>query len=399
MRAPVSPDPANGLAPDSAVLADLATEWKSAYVHVPFCRRRCPYCDFAIVDESAGGALDHGQYVEALLSEIAMESRFGPLDAVNFGGGTPSRLAPRYLVAVIEALGERFGMKDGAEMSLEVNPEDWSDEYGATLVAAGFNRISIGAQSFDSIVLEALGRLHDVGLIEAAISGARSVGIRSVGIDLIFGHPGETDESWERTIDRAMDVGVDHISTYSLTVEPGTELSRQVHSGAPAPDDDVQADRYQRFEEVSRDGGFVRYEISNHAKPGHVCRYNLATWAHGEYVAFGIGAHDHRWGLRGRNHRRPDRYLEAIAAGERPRVGVENLTAPEQERDQLMVGLRLTAGAPLTPTAQRFVSSAAGERLIRAGILEVVEERVRVLKPMLTDTVAREALSVSLNDC
>ncbi len=385
--------------PDSPVLADLAADWKSAYIHVPFCRRRCPYCDFAIVDESGTGSLGHAEYLDALIAEIRMETNFGPLDAINFGGGTPSRMDPEQLGRVISALDERFGVNDGVEVSLEVNPEDWSDEFGAGLVDAGFTRVSIGAQSFDPVVLEALGRLHTVDMIEVTVAGAKAAGIASVGIDLIFGHPSESSESWDSTIAHAMKVDVDHISTYSLTVEPGTALSAMVSAGAPAPDDDVQADRYQRFEALATGYGFVRYEISNHAQPGHTCRYNLATWAHGEYVAFGIGAHDHRRGVRARNHRRSDRYMEAVAAGERPRIGVEYLSEAEQERDRLMVGLRLAAGTPMTATSRRFAESGEGERFIDAGILEIVSGRMRVTDPMLTDAVIREALSVSSSDC
>ncbi len=324
-----------------------------------------------------------------------MESDFGPLDAVNFGGGTPSRLHSGQLSMVIDALSRRFGLKGDVEVSLEVNPEDWTQALGRGLADSGFTRVSIGAQSFDPDVLQALGRLHSVDMIEATVQGVRACGIRSVGIDLIFGHPSETDGSWARTIDRAMEVGVDHISTYSLTVESGTKLSRDIAAGAAAPDDDLQADRYQRFEEVSRDHGFVRYEISNHARPGHVCRYNLATWAHGEYVAFGIGAHDHRLGVRSRNHPRPDRYMEAINAGERPRLATERLTPLEQERDRLMVGLRLAAGTPMTQIAERFAASDEGNRLIDAGIMEVRSGRLSVIEPMMTDAVIREALSVS----
>lgn len=385
--------------PDSPVLADLAASWKSAYIHVPFCARRCPYCDFAIVDESAGGAADHTTYIGAVAAEIGMAADFGPLDAVNFGGGTPSRLAPELLERVIGALEVQFGLSEGAEMSLEVNPEDWSDEYGRGLVDAGFTRVSIGAQSFDPAVLDALGRLHDPDAIARTVSGVRTVGISSVGIDLIFGHPAETAASWERSIAAAMALEVDHISTYSLTVEPGTALSREIRAGAPAPDDDVQADRYRRFCDVASGHGFVRYEVSNHARDGHVCRYNLSTWAHGEYVAFGLGAHDHRWGRRERNHRRLDRYLGAIEAGERPRVGVEHLDDFHQERDRLMLGLRLAAGTPLTPTAERFAASEAGRRFIQAGILEAGDGRLRIIEPMMTDAVAREALSVSWHDC
>jgi len=196
-----------------------------------------------------------------------------------------------------------------------------------------------------------------------------------------------------------VEIGVDHISTYSLTVETGTKLSRDIAAGAPAPDDDVQADRYQQFEEISQSHGFVRYEISNHAKPGQVCRYNLATWSHGEYVAFGIAAHDHRWGVRYRNHQRVERYLEAVATGDRPRLGVEYLSEQEQERDRLMLGLRLAAGTPLTPTARRFAASDAGMAMVEAGILEIGAGRMRVVVPMMTDAVIREALSVSAVDC
>jgi oxygen-independent coproporphyrinogen-3 oxidase len=385
--------------PDDSALADLASQWKSAYVHVPFCRRRCPYCDFAIVDESSNGGVSHAEYVDALVAEIAMETDFGPLDAINFGGGTPSRLSPEQLARVLEALDGQFGFNEGIELSLEVNPEDWSEELGRGLVDAGFTRVSIGAQSFDPEVLKALGRVHTPEMIDSAVLGARTCGLASVGIDLIFGHPVETDESWDRTVFLAMQVGADHISTYSLTVEPGTEFSRTIAQGAEEPDDDVQAGRYERFEEAAGHHDFVRYEISNHALPGHACRYNLSTWAHGEYVAFGMGAHDHRRGVRSRNHQRPDRYIEAVSAGNRPRLGTEYLTDAAQERDRLMVGLRLAAGTPLTPTAQRFASSQEGVRLMQAGILESQSGRLRVINPMMADAVIREALSVSAVDC
>lgn len=381
--------------PDSPELADIASNWKSAYVHVPFCRRRCPYCDFAIVDESSGSSLSQAEYVAALLEEIAMESSFGPLDAINFGGGTPSRLSPQQLGALISALRTQFGLNDGIEVSLEVNPEDWSDEFGSGLADLGFTRVSIGAQSFDPDVLRALGRQHTSEMIHSTAEGARANGISSVGLDLIFGHPSESGASWEDTVDQTLQLGVDHVSTYSLTVEPGTELSRSISQGAPAPNDDVQAERYQLFEEAGRGQGFIRYEVSNHARAGHVCRYNLATWAHGEYVAFGIGAHDHRWGTRARNHRRWDRYMEDVLEGRRPRVGVEHLTEAEQERDRLLVGLRLAAGAPMTATAQRFADSLEGKRLVDAGLLRVESGRLRVTKPMMSDAVIREALSVS----
>lgn len=389
---------ASSLAPDAPALADAANAWKSAYIHIPFCARRCPYCDFAIVDES-GVETDHRQYVDAVVAEIEMDDGIGPLDAVNFGGGTPSILDPSLIGGLVDALRNRFALVPDAEVSIEVNPEGWTDGYGDALVGAGVNRLSIGAQSMDEAILGVLGRAHDVDAIERVVAGARSCGMRSVGVDLILGHPNESDRSWASTVGLALDLPIDHVSTYSLTVEAGTELSRSVNAGGPAPDDDVQADRYEHFVEASSAAGFARYEVSNHARIGHACRYNLSTWAHGEYLAFGMAAHDHRWGLRSRNHRRLDRYLADVEAGVRPRLGHEVLSPPEQERDRLMLGLRLAAGTPLSDTAAAFVDSAGARRFIEAGVLEVSEGRLMVSDPLLADAVAREALTVSPFDC
>ncbi len=381
-------------------LADQANGWKSAYVHIPFCAKRCPYCDFAIVDESRGGEIDYLRYVEALLREIAMEDTFGPLHAVNIGGGTPSRLHATQLGRIVDALEGRFGFADGIEISLEVNPEDWEQGVAEGLADSGFTRVSVGAQSFDSAVLSVLGREHSVTRTAEVVASARVAGFRSVSVDLIYGHPVETAQSWSATVDFALDLPIDHISTYALTVEAGTALSREVMSGGRSPDDDVQAARYEIFSERAADAGFDRYEVSNHARPGHACRYNLSTWAHGEYLGFGMGAHDHRWGRRSRNHRRLDRYLTDIADGVRPRLGTETLDDEAQERDRFMLGLRLAAGAPPSALAVAFIESAAGVRLVEAGVVRVEGGgRVVVARPMLTDAVLREALSVSAGDC
>lgn len=384
--------------PDSPTLADSAHGWKSAYVHIPFCARRCPYCDFAIVDESAED-VPHDRYVAAVMDEMSMEAPFGTLDAVNFGGGTPSRLSSEHLAQILDGLSKEFGLASDAEVSLEINPEDWSSEFGVELVAAGFTRISIGAQSMDDHVLGALGRMHSKELVRSAVEGGRSSGFRTVSVDAIIGHPLETSDSWMGTVTQVLDLPIDHLSTYTLTVEPGTQLSRDVAGGLAAPDDDVQADRYELLDERADSAGLVRYEVSNLATSGHACRYNLSTWAHGEYVAFGLGAHDHRWGTRSRNHRRIDRYLADVESGVRPRLGTEELTPVDQDRDRFMLGLRLAAGTPRTGIADRFVGSDAGRRFVDAGVLEVTGDRVRVTNLLLADAVAREALSVSMPDC
>jgi putative oxygen-independent coproporphyrinogen III oxidase len=376
-------------------LADAAAGWKSAYVHIPFCRRRCPYCDFAIVDESTESPSSHDAYVNAVITEIAMEDPFGPLDAVNFGGGTPSRLDPDQIGNLVRALDTRFGIKNSAEISIEVNPEDWTDAYGAGLAFAGVNRVSLGAQSVDAELLGVLGRLHTHEQTVAAVAGARSAGMRSVSVDMIFGHPAESDASWEMTVAAVVELPIDHISSYALTVEPGTALSRDVNDGATPPDDDVQADRYIAFSEAAAAAGFDRYEVSNHARPDHVCRYNLATWANAEYLGFGLGAHDHRVGIRSRNHRRIDRYMAAVDEGVRPRLGSEWLDAEAEERDALMLGMRLAAGTPTTPSARAFAASSEGGRFIEAGVVVVDADRLTVTNPLLADAVAREALSVT----
>jgi putative oxygen-independent coproporphyrinogen III oxidase len=243
----VRADEFRSLRPDDARLADVAAGWRSAYVHVPFCLRRCPYCDFAIVDESSEGRSDVDRYVAAVIAEVGMEGTFGPLDAVNFGGGTPTRLSAEQLDSIVRAIEQRFGFSDSVEISLEANPEDWTADLADGLVDVGFNRVSIGAQSFDDEVLSALGRSHDADTIASTVESARNAGISSVSLDLIFGHPSETNASWEHSVRSALDLGPDHMSTYSLTVESGTVLSREVLAGAPTPDPDTQASRYERF--------------------------------------------------------------------------------------------------------------------------------------------------------
>jgi len=387
------------LAADSGELADAARAWKSAYVHIPFCLRRCPYCDFAIVDESVDGRSLVDRYVAAIHLEIGMEGGIGRLDAINFGGGTPSRLSPMQLGSIVDRLRSTYGLADDVEISLEANPEDWTDDTAAQLVSVGFTRVSLGAQSFDGEVLAVLGRNHIDTDIARCVSSARGAGFASVSLDLIFGHGAESERSWDQTVAKALALEPDHMSTYALTVEAGTDLARAIEGGAVPPDEDLQADRYERFTDAAEAGGLRRYEVSNHARAGHACRYNLSTWSNGEYLGFGLGAHDHRRGQRSRNKARIEGYLASIDADERPRAGIENLDAHDEARDTLMLGLRLACGTPMSELAECFLGSPKGLMFLDAGVIAVVSGRVVVLKPMLTDAVVREALSVSAGDC
>jgi putative oxygen-independent coproporphyrinogen III oxidase len=378
--------------PDSPELADSAASAATAYVHVPFCARVCPYCDFAVV---AGRDELMGRYTRALAAEVGMARDWRPLDALYFGGGTPSRFGSQRLAGVVEAIRRRFQLAPGAEVTLEANPEDWTPQLAAELVAAGFTRVSFGAQSFSTPVLLALGRRHLPPDVIAAVTAARTEGFASINLDLIFGTPGETIESWRETVEAAIALEVDHVSCYALTVEKGTPLSRAVARGAPAPDPDLQADQYELAAELLAAAGYVRYEVSNWARPGHACLYNLAVWAQGEYEAFGNGAHGFRHGARFRNIRRLDAYLQRVEEGELPRAGEEPVSGWDAELDRMFVGLRRAAGVADGPGVEAFLGSEEGRRLLELGVVEHARGRLRVTQPLLTDAVERAVLSLT----
>lgn len=374
----------------SSSVEQAATE-RAAYVHVPFCHRRCPYCDFAVVDmerESSPVA----RYVDAIVAEIGMAESWGPLHAVNLGGGTPSILSALMVGRILDALRHQFGITDDAEVSIEANPEDITARQANELVAVGINRMSLGVQSFDDRVLSLLGRSHTAAEAAAAVANARNAGVTTTNLDLILGMPAESLDSWKRTVHTAVGLETEHISAYALTVELGTELSRSVAAGAPGPDPDDQADKYEVLQEALTLG---HYEVSNWAQPGHECRYNLTTWAQGEYDAFGMGAHGHRNGIRTRNYRRLDLYLDLVERGERPVQGSEQLDEWRREKERLFLGLRLRSGIRCGPAGEALLATEVGERFVDAGVIARLGERLVVQRPLLTDAVAREVLGLN----
>ncbi len=376
-------------------LAESAATKVAAYVHIPFCRRVCPYCDFAVV---AGTDLAE-RYVAAVCVEIQRAEPFGgPLAAIAFGGGTPTALGPRVLEQMLGAVESRFGVTSDVEISIEANPEDITPSTARELIAVGFRRISLGVQSFDDDVLTSLGRVHTADQAREAVSAARDA-FASVNVDLIFGTPGEHLRSWESSVTTALETGIDHLSTYSLTVERGTELSRAVLAGSPAPDPDLQAEQWLRAADLAIAAGMVRYETSNYARTGHTVVYNLITWAQGEYAAFGNGAHDHRGGVRSWNVRRVDRYIEQIEQGNSAKSGSERLGPREREVERVMLGLRRAAGVRTGVAGQQLLASESGVALGDAGILEVVGDRLRIARPLLGDEVSRALLALDGGDC
>lgn len=370
--------------------ADALAAAAAAYVHIPFCSAVCPYCDFAVV-----AGKDHlaRRYVDCVVAEIDRSERWRPLDAVYLGGGTPSHIEPALLGEILEALSHRHGIAGGAEISLEANPEDFPVEHAVRLRSLGFNRVSFGAQSLDGEVLVALGRRHRPEEVGSAVEGARIAGFDNVSVDLIYGTPGETDASWEATVKAVIALGTEHVSCYALGVEPGTPLAAAVRSGAPAPDPDVQAHRYEVADELLGASGLERYEVSNWARPGRECRYNLIVWAQGEYLAFGNGAHGHLRPLRFRNVRRLEAYMDRVERGVSPRAGEEVIEGWDAEIERLFVGLRRTVGVGEGPGTEALVVSEEGRTLMALGVVGVVDGRLKVLRPLLTDAVHRAVLS------
>lgn len=371
--------------------ADGLVSAPAAYIHIPFCARVCSYCDFAVV---AGRDELVGRYVDAVVAEIGRSGRWLPLQSVYFGGGTPSHLEPSLLGQILDALDSKHGIASGAEVSLEANPEDFSPDKARGLIDAGFNRVSFGAQSLDNRVLVSLGRSHDQIQARSAVAIARDAGFENISMDLIFGTPSETDESWARSVSGAIDAGIDHVSCYALTVEPGTPLHRDVRSGLPGPDPDTQADRWEHAEVALRGAGFDRYEVSNWARPGRECHYNLTVWAQGEYEGYGVGAHGYRHRSRRRNMRHLDTYLATVESGSDPVAGTEEISGWDAELDRLFVGLRRTVGVAHGPGTARLVADPSGVRLFEAGVVTDTIDRLLVSRPLHTDLVHRTVLGL-----
>jgi putative oxygen-independent coproporphyrinogen III oxidase len=370
--------------------ADAFADKPAAYVHIPFCSAVCPYCDFAVV---AGRDDLAERYVAAVCTEIGSSEPWRSLEAVYFGGGTPSHVDPALLGTILDTLRSKHGFAKDCEVSLEANPEDFTAGRARRLIDIGFNRVSFGAQSLDPSVLVDLGRRHTPDQIAESVRVAREAGFGNVSVDLIYGTPGESDDSWQETLDGAVGLGTDHVSCYALTVERGTPLGRAVRAGAPAPDADVQADRYELADEVLTRAGLERYEVSNWAKPGSECHYNLIVWAQGQYEAYGNGAHGYRERVRFRNHRRLDAYLSAIEDGRSPRAGFERVEGWDAEVDRVFVGLRRVVGVAIGPGTEALLASSDGDVLLNNGVIQSQAGRLRVGRPLLTDAVHRSVLA------
>jgi oxygen-independent coproporphyrinogen-3 oxidase len=344
------------------------------YVHWPFCVSKCPYCDF---NSHVRARIDQDEWREALLADLAHEAKLLPgrnLTSIFFGGGTPSLMEPSTVAAIIEAARAHWKAADDIEITLEANPNSVEAARFADLAAAGVNRLSLGVQSFDDESLRFLGRAHSESEGLAALEIAQSHFPR-VSFDLIYALPGDTEEGWSRTLQRALSLGTTHLSLYQLTIEPGTRFASMVarHDFEPL-DSDRAASLFELTDEMASAAGLPAYEISNHAAPGAESRHNLTYWRYGDYAGIGPGAHGRRTGMRTVRHRKPENFLSALQRNGHGLAEEESLTVHEAADEALVMGLRLREGIDADALEKRFgkaiVDRARAERLVESGHLE-----------------------------
>lgn len=333
------------------------------YVHFPYCLSKCPYCDFA---SRAAPSIPHERYADGVLREIVLrEEEFPsrPATSVFFGGGTPSLWEPAQVARVLDAIRSAYPLAPGAEVTLEANPGAADESRFSAYRAAGVNRISIGAQSFQPSVLKVLGRAHGPDEVVRAVKAARDAGFDNVSVDLIYGAPGHDLERVRDDARRAIDLGTDHLSAYALTLVHLAEevpMARDKALGrVQVPDDDQQADMGEVVRSELFSAGFERYEISNYARGGKRARHNLLYWHGGDYLGLGVGASgftrtgDGRSGVRYANKRAPEFWLEDIEAGRLSEKDRETLDATDLFHERVFTGLRLVEGLDLDALAAR----------------------------------------------
>jgi putative oxygen-independent coproporphyrinogen III oxidase len=369
------------------------------YVHIPFCKHRCHYCDFNTYE----GQDDlHAAYVDALVLDIERWPREDrSVTSVFFGGGTPTLLSAGDLGRILETIDRTQGIASTAEVTVEANPETVDERTFRDLLASGFNRVSIGVQSLVPRVLLGLGRTHPPEQALDALGAAHAAGFTDVNADLIYGSPWETDEDWLVSLRGVIGAGPAHVSAYALTIEEGTPLATLVATGrVPDVDPDLQADRHAVADELLGSAGYERYEVSNWALPGHHSRHNVLYWEAGDYLGFGAGAHGHIAESRWWSTRLPRDFIAAVHAGHSTRAGSETLEEDARAGEALMLGLRLVSGIDLEQFGRDFGAESLVSRrarideLARDGLVEALDDRLRLTPrgTMLASRVAAELL-------
>jgi putative oxygen-independent coproporphyrinogen III oxidase len=338
----------------------------SAYIHIPFCRRRCFYCDFPITvvgDRARGETSSRMQtYVEALCQEIRATPVLGPaLQTVFFGGGTPSLLSVAQVAQILTTLADRFGITETAEISIEMDPGTFTRGTVQALRSLGINRVSLGVQSFQDETLAACGRTHRVHDVYQAIDDLQAVEMPVWSLDLISGLPHQTLAVWEASLAQAIAVAPSHLSVYDLTVEPGTVFSRRYVAGEfPLPTDELTADMYRTAQSWLTQAGYDHYEVSNYARPGFQCQHNRVYWKNRPYYGFGMGAASYTQQQRFHRPRKTHEYYDWLATYRAAGGALDCAPTTDRDRwlDRLMMGLRLSAGLNLDQLTQEFGETA-----------------------------------------
>jgi oxygen-independent coproporphyrinogen-3 oxidase len=400
------PAPTDGLLPAS-VSAGAKERHFGVYLHVPFCRVRCGYCDFNTYTADELRGVKRSDYASQAIEEIAFAAAVlaatditpRAVSTVFFGGGTPTMLPVTDLVGMLDAVVSAWGLASGAEITTEANPDSVDLEYLIALKAAGFTRVTFGMQSAVPHVLATLERTHDPERIPLVVAWARQAGL-AVSLDLIYGTPGETLEDWRASLAHAIAQEPDHVSAYALIVEEGTKLARQIKRGELAmPDDDLQADMYTHADATLTASGYRWYEVSNWARtpavddgPDHRSRHNLAYWQGHDWWGIGPGAHSHVGGVRWWNVKHPAAYAERIAAGVSPAAGREELDDATRVIEKILLGTRvrsLLRTAELPATGRRAIAGLIADGLVdgAAAIAGTVDLTVR--GRLLADAVVR----------
>ena len=369
----------------------------SLYFHIPFCERKCLYCDFYSIESQS--SLD--AFIDSLIAEMGFQQGGGEVGTVFFGGGTPSLLSPKTFERILAAIHAHWRIDPSAEITVETNPGTVDKEKLAAYRSLGVNRLSIGIQSFDQRELEFLSRIHDASQAIRCFEDARAVGFDNVSIDLMYSLPGQTLEQWRRSLTRGLRLQPDHLSLYGLIVEEGTPLFRLVAEGRVNPNGaEPEADLYQMTMQEMSAAGFHHYEVSSYARSGKECRHNLAYWHHLDYDGFGPSAHSferhsgqggRRWG----NIANVSSYILRISERRRPIAFEEHLEPLALAREAVFLGLRSDGIHPKQLQAETGFDITAGQRavidgLLEQGLLESVDDCYRLTDKgyLLCDEIA-----------
>ena len=384
------PAPSDGKLPN---IGNLKNKPFSLYVHVPYCSKRCGYCDFNTYTPSE---LDRDDQIDSWLNSAIKETIFArrilgeelTVDTIFFGGGTPSLLEANVIKEFITNASNHFNLKKDLEITLEANPDTITQSKAEYWRKAGINRISIGMQSSVKNVLQVLDRTHNPANVLNSVENLKNAGFSNFSLDLIYGTPGETLEDWSNTLKDAIAINPPHISAYSLVIEPGTKMGAQLSRGEiKAVSDDDAADKYQLAEKMLTDNGYMWYEISNWAKDNKECQHNLNYWKGNNWWGIGPGAHSHINGVRWWNKKLPKAWRESLEQDQSPALARENLTNEQIRNEEVMLLSRLKTGINKADFDQKKVERLISDKLVNevSGNLELTLEG-----RLLADVVFRQ---------